>query len=614
VIEGARAIPPQLAELSRADWGILEPYLTTVRFPAGTCIFRVGSAGDASYVIDDGIVRIDIEREHMAHEVDTESTLGYVEPGGLLGELSLLDGQPRSASAFAQTDVVALRIGADAVTRLAHEQPRVAVALYAALGRDAAIKLRETNLRLANAIFPRGRDPDSDDVDAMVARAHAAQEAFESWPEERVDRLLLAIATAVHDAALDLARASVAETGIGLVASKVLKNRATSLGVFRLFLEGKRGRGPIGDDPARRVTEIASPVGVVLGLGPVTNPVSTFTFKTLICLKSRNALILSPNRSAQGVTARVGGMIREQLERAGAPLDLVQFVATRTSRKKTLLFMAHDGISLILATGGASMVKAAYSSGRPAIGVGPGNAPVLVAASADPRRVVSDIVLSKTFDNGLPCGGEHNLVVVSRARDAFVAECERQGVAVLSEPEAAAFEREAVSPATRRLKPELVGQSAASIADRTGIRRSGTIQLIVVPTRNADMENPWAHEKMAPVLSLFTVENEERGLDLCQALLGIDGCGHTAVIHTDDEALIQRFAERMPASRILVNSPSVHGTLGICTGLALSSTLGCGTFGGTSTTDNVGWRHLVNVKRLARRLPEAQAAWAPLLA
>ncbi len=614
MVEGALAIPPQLAELSPADWAVLEPYLATLRFAAGTCIFRAGSSGDASYIINEGIVRIDVDREHSKHEVDSENTLGYVEPGGLLGELSLLDGLPRSASAFAQTDVVALRIDAEAVKRLTHEQPKVAVALYAALGRDAAMKLRETNLRLANAIFSRGRDPDQDDVDAMVARARVAQKAFESWPEERVDRLLEAIATAVHGAALELARASVAETGIGLVASKVLKNRATSLGVYRLFLQGQKGHGPIADDGKRRVTEIASPVGVVLGLGPVTNPVSTFTFKTLICLKSRNALILSPNRSAQNVSARVGGMIRAELERAGAPVDLVQFVATRTSRKKTLLFMAHEGISLILATGGASMVKAAYSSGRPAIGVGPGNAPVLVAANVDTRRVVADIVLSKTFDNGLPCGGEHNLVVLSGARAAFVAECERQGAAVLSPDEAALFARDAVNPSTRRLKPELVGQSAASIAERMGIRRSGTIQLIVVPTEGADDENPFAHEKMAPVLSLFTVQDEARGLDLCQALLTVDGCGHTAVIHSDDEALIQRFAERMPASRILVNSPSVHGTLGICTGLVLSSTLGCGTFGGTSTTDNVGFKHLLNVKRLARRLPEAQAAWAPLLA
>jgi acetaldehyde dehydrogenase/alcohol dehydrogenase len=523
--------------------------------------------------------------------------------------LSLLEQLPRSASAYAQTNVRARRIGVEDFEALAQAHPKIGFALAAALGRAAATKLRQTNDRLAQAIFPELPDPE---VEAMVARAAAAQRAIEGWSEPHIDALLRAMARVVFDAAAELAEANLAESGIGDVGSKILKIQVCSRGVCDALLR-QIGLGPITTDPRRRVTEIASPVGVVFGLGPVTNPVSTFIFKALICVKSRNALILSPNRGAQRVTARTGDLIAAVLRDHDAPPDLIQSVRSMPKRRRTLQFMAHPGVGLVLATGGASMVKAAYSSGTPAIGVGPGNTPVLICPDADLSRVVRGIIMSKTFDNGLPCGAEHNLVVLAAARQPFVEECERQGCAVLSPDEATTFSAYAIAPGGGRFRPDITGQPAAKIAAAAGIHRDYPIRLIIVPDDSPSTSNPYAREKMAPLLSLFTVPDADAGVALCRELLAINGTGHTAVIHSEDAALIARFGEAMPASRILANTPAVHGMLGITTGLDLTATLGCGTFGGTSTTDNVTYRHLLNIKRLAHYSPEAAALWEAVL-
>jgi acyl-CoA reductase-like NAD-dependent aldehyde dehydrogenase len=604
-----RPFPPPLDELAAEDFAVLAQHLEPAQFPAGACILKVNTPGDACYLIDQGTVRIDLDLwEGQRHaEVDSETALGFVQAGGLLGELSLLDGLPRAASAYAQTDVVARRLGAREVEALTRSHPRVAAALYAALGRDAALKLRRTNERLAGALSLGPPDPA---VAATVARARAAQEAVAPWPEERIDRLLEAMARAVADRAEELAAASVAETGLGNVASKVLKDRACSLGVYSQ-LAGKVGRGPVADYPERAVTEIAAPAGVVFAVGPVTNPVSTLVFKALTCVKARNALIYSPNHRAARVTARVEDLLHEALRAHAAPPDLVQCLRARTSRKTTAEFMAHEGVALVLATGGPSIVRAAYSSGTPAIGVGAGNTPVLVCSDADAAAVVEAVVRSKTFDNGTTCGAEHNLVVVAAARAAFVAECEQHGAAVLSPDEADRLTRLAVRAG--RLKFTIVGRPAAEIAGQAGITRGYPIRALVVPTEGATDDNPYAHEKLAPLLSLFTVADEEEGMRVCAQLLRVEGCGHTAVIHTGNPEWVRRFGELMPASRVLVNTPAVYGMLGLTTGLEISSTLGCGTFGGTSTTDNVTYRNVCNIKRLAHYLPAAAERWREYL-
>jgi acyl-CoA reductase-like NAD-dependent aldehyde dehydrogenase len=261
--------------------------------------------------------------------------------------------------------------------------------------------------------------------------------------------------------------------------------------------------------------------------------------------------------------------------------------------------MAHQGVSLVLATGGQSLVQAAYSSGTPAIGVGPGNAPAWICADADLDAAARAIVVSKTFDNGVICGAEHNLVVDARVAAPFVEALVAAGAAILTPEEAGRFAGRAVDPKTGSLLRDLVGQPAKTIAAAVGIVRTYPIRLLIVPAVFSRSDRFNTGEKLAPVLSMFTVDGEDEGLKRCQALLAIAGAGHTAVIHSTNAARIERFARVIPAGRILVNSPAAQGCCGMTTGLACSMTLGCGTFGGNSTTDNVTFRHLLNVKRVA---------------
>lgn len=582
--------PEPLNMLPADDRATLSGYMETVAFSAGGCIFRAGSPGDGCYIIDHGTVRLEVARP----EVDTEDVLGYLEAGALLGELSVLDRLPRSASAYAETDVSARRIPTEAVEALCARHPAIGCAVLRALGSVAALKLRRATRQLAEHLAPEESDPE---VDEMVARAWASQRTIEVWPEERIDALLRHVAQAVAARADELAVATVQETKIGNVPDKVTKNEFASIGVLQTLV-GRPGYGPLGADTERGVTEIASPAGVIFGIIPMTNPVATAIFKALISIKARNALILSFHRACLGVGNATGELIRAALEQGGAPGDLVQWVRQRGNREKTARFMSHHGVSLILATGGAGVVKAAYSAGTPALGVGPANTPVLICADAHLDAAAAAIVSSKSFDNGLVCGAEHNLVVVAAVRDRFGTSLECAGAAVLTVSEARQFTATVLHADGRHFRPRIVGQSAQALASMAGIAREHPIRVIVVPA-DVDFASPYAGEKLAPVLSLFTVRDAEEGLALCRDLLRHHGTGHTAIIHTSDAALSERFALEMPASRVLVNSPGTQGVVGLTTGLAPSLTLGCGTFGGNSTTDNVTYRNLMNIKRLA---------------
>lgn len=592
------ALPEPLDALAPDERATLERYLEPVQFGAGTCIFEEGGPGDGCYLIDKGEVRLEVARP----EVDSDGVLGFLEPGTILGELSLLDRQPRSASAYSHSDVTARRLSGNAIDKLMEDEPRIGLAIFRALGRDAALKLRSTTRKLADFVVT---DVDSD-VDEMVHRASAAQAAIADWPDERIDEMLHEIAQAVYQQAEALAKATVDETKIGNVPDKALKNQVASMGVLR-SIAGQPGRGALAADPERKVTTIASPAGVVFALIPMTNPVATAVFKTLIALKGGNALILSFHRSALRVGDTTGELLRGALERRGAPGDLVQWIKQRTSRKKTAMFLTHPGVSLILATGGAGMVKAAYSSGTPAIGVGPSNTPCWICADADPTAAAQAVLLSKAFDNGLICGAEHNLVVDRAVREAFVEALVAGGAAVLTPAETTAFAAAVIDPETGGFRSLVIGQSAQAIADFLGLRREYPIRVIVVPTDDPSPDNPFAGEKIAPILSLFTADGTEAGMATCTALLSFHGAGHTAVIHTRDAELIERFGRAMPAGRILANSPAVQGVVGLTSGLDPSFTLGCGTFGKNSTADNVTYRHLINVKRLAHYLPPTGA-------
>jgi acyl-CoA reductase-like NAD-dependent aldehyde dehydrogenase len=586
--------PAPLDALSSAQVLALEAVSHSVHFPASTRIFEVGGAPDCCYVVDNGLVRIEVELQ----EVDSEGVVAYVEPGQFLGELALLDDLPRSASAYADTEVSARRIDRRDLERLGESDPAVARAVYAALGKAAATKLRSMTTRFAEAVFHEH----SADADAMLDRAEAAQRRLEAVPEAKVDEWLAAMSEAVFAEAEPLAEETVAETGIGRAADKAMLTRVASRAICA-SLSGQPGFGRLGEDAAG-VTEYGSPAGVIFGIVPVTVPVAVCIFKSLLAVKARNAIVLSPSRQAVRVSTRTTEIIRNALAAAGAPADLVQCISRGNSRRTNGTFMRHPKVSLILATGGASMVEAAYSSGTPAIGVGPGNTPTLVCSDADPDHVARCVVASKGCDNGLSCASEHNLVVVAGIVTALCAAFEVHGAAVLSESEAVMFVAKAIQPTTHHLRPEVVGQDADKVARFVGVERPYPIRLIVVPTRGIDAHNPLAFEKMAPVTSLFTVPDESAGIVACQELLKLEGAGHTGAIHTNQASWIDQFATRVNVSRIVVCSPSAHGGGGLTTALPFSLSLGCGTFGGNSTTDNVTYRHLMNVKRLARYLPE----------
>jgi acetaldehyde dehydrogenase/alcohol dehydrogenase len=435
-------------------------------------------------------------------------------------------------------------------------------------------------------------------VDALVARSALAMESIAGWAEAEIDGLISALAAPIAARAEELAAAAVAETRIGCVPDKAVKNRFASLGVAQ-SLTGKPGVGVVGGSGPEALTEIAEPMGVILGLIPVTNPVATLVFKALICIKARDALIASCHRDAAGVGARTADLLRQVLARHGASADLVQTVPWRPGRRTTTALMRHPGVSMILATGGTAMVKAAYSSGTPAIGVGPGNAPALVCADADVDKAARMVVASKAFDHGIICGSENNLVVDQSVRDAFTAALRQADAAVLSPADCDRLARAAFDDRDGRLRRAVLGQAATAIAAQAGIAVPDDTRLLVAPLPCQAVPGPFGKEKLAPLLSLFTADGQDDGLRLCRQILGNGGRGHTAIIHTRSQRLQASFAQQMPVSRVLVNGPAAQGCIGLGNGLTPSLTLGCGTYGRTSTTDNVTYTHLVNIKRVA---------------
>jgi acyl-CoA reductase-like NAD-dependent aldehyde dehydrogenase len=432
--------------------------------------------------------------------------------------------------------------------------------------------------------------------DEIVVRAQSSQHSFEHWDEFRVDALLSDLSEVVSSNADSLAVAAVAETEMGNVPDKVRKIRFASCEVLGSVV-GRIAQGPIGCDE-RGVTALASPVGVVLGMLPVTNPVATMIYKVLICLKGRNAVVLSPHRRARGVSEVTLALINSVLAAHGAPLSLVQLVPEPASRYRTTRLMEHDGIALILATGGASVVKAAYRSGTPAIGVGPGNAPAYVSSDADLPAAARAIVAGKSFDHGIICGSEQHIVVDESVSALLLDELRTAGAAVLDAGETKRLIRIAFDASSGALLSRWVGRSAAEIAAAASIHRHDGFRLLIFRASTASAIG--RRERLAPIVSFQTVADAAAGMEACGALLAEDGTGHTAVVHSSSPELVTRFAIALPVSRLLVNAPAGLGCVGIGNGLTPSFTLGCGTFGGTSTTDNVSYLHVLNIKRIAR--------------
>jgi acetaldehyde dehydrogenase (acetylating) len=439
----------------------------------------------------------------------------------------------------------------------------------------------------------------------LARRARRAQSELAEFSQERIDAVVDAMAAAVTAEAEALARLAVEETGFGVVADKVRKNLFGSDRVYR-FIRPIRTVGVVNRIDEKKVIEIAEPFGVVAAIIPSTNPTSTTIYKILIAIKARCAVILSPHPSAVRCISRTAQIMADAARAAGAPPDAILWMTTVTL-EGTQELMKQREVAVILATGGMGLVRAAYSAGKPAYGVGPGNAPAYIERSADVQKAVRDIITGKTFDNGVLCSSENSVVVDEEvepaARQAFI----ENGGYFLSGAEADAVARVLVTP-QRLPNPAVVGKSATYVAEKSGIRVPDGTRVLIASLAGVGRDHPLSIEKLCPVLSYYVVKDWREGCERCIQILRYGGMGHTMAIHSRNEQVILEFGLKKPAFRICVNTPTTLGSIGLTTGLDPAMTLGCGGFGGNITSDNITPRHLLNIKRLAYETEPADAS------
>ena len=431
---------------------------------------------------------------------------------------------------------------------------------------------------------------------SLVRRAKDAAPALAELSQEQIDAIVDAMAAAVTPQAEALARLACEETGYGVVADKIQKNLFSSEKIYQ-FIRPMKTVGVVGRLEDRKVIEIAEPFGVVAAIVPSTNPTSTAIYKILIAIKARCPIVISPHPSAVRCITRVAEIMNEAARRAGAPDGAINWMTTVTLEGTQELMKARE-TAVILATGGMGLVRAAYSAGKPAYGVGPGNAPAYIESSADVVKAVRDIVTGKTFDNGLLCSSENSVVCDA----ALVQEVKRQFVAngahFLSPAEIDAVGRVLVTP-QRLPNPKLVGRPATYIAQQAGITVPPGTRVLIAELGGVGRDYPLSIEKLCPVLSFYVVNDWREGCERCKQILRYGGMGHTMSIHSRNDDIILQFGLKKPAFRIVVNTPTTLGSIGLTTGLDPSMTLGCGGYGGNITSDNISPRHLLNIKRLA---------------
>ena len=438
------------------------------------------------------------------------------------------------------------------------------------------------------------------DLQSLLARVRAAQAAFSSYPQDKVDEIFKAAATAANAARIPLAEMAVEETGMGVFEDKVLKNHYAAEYIYNRYKHEKTC-GVIERDEAGGYVRIAESIGVAAAVVPTTNPTSTAIFKALICLKTRNGLIISPHPRAKKCTAMAAKIVLDAAVEAGAPKDIIAWIETPSVELSAELMREAD---IILATGGPQMVRAAYSSGKPAIGVGAGNTPAVIDGSANIRLAAASVIHSKTFDNGMICASEQAVIVAKEIYEAFKAEMQAQGCYFVTGEEGDKL-RELLF-GTGNLNAKIVGQTAKTIAEMAGIRVYDECKILVAEVQSTGEEEPFSKEKLSPVLAMYKADNFEDALEKADALVRGGGLGHTAAIYVDESREKQRlsaFCERMKTCRILVNTPAAQGGIGDLYNFRLtpSLTLGCGSWGGNSVCENVGISQLINVKTVAER-------------
>jgi len=430
----------------------------------------------------------------------------------------------------------------------------------------------------------------------LATRASAAQPKLAALSQTQIDQIVARMAAVAKKHAEELATAAVEETQYGIQADKVRKNLFAAETIYE-FIRPMKTVGVVRRLDSARVIEIAEPFGVVAAIIPSTNPTSTAIYKLLIAMKARCAIVLSPHPAAVRCITRTAELLAEAAREAGAPDGAINWM-TQVSIEGTQALMTSREVSVILATGGMGLVRAAYSAGKPAYGVGPGNAPAYIERSADTQNAVRDILEGKTFDNGLLCSSENSVVVDADIAATVKDEFEAQGGHFLNSEESDLLTKALITK-QRLPNAELVGRSAVEIAKRVGIEVPERTRALVVPLTGVGRDYPLSIEKLCPVLSFYVVQDWREGCERCQEILRYGGMGHTMSIHSRDDEIILEFGLKKPAFRIVVNTPTTLGSIGMTTGLDPSMTLGCGGYGGNITSDNISPRHLLNIKRLA---------------
>ena len=430
----------------------------------------------------------------------------------------------------------------------------------------------------------------------LAKLAAQAQEKLGQMPQEKLDAIVEAVAKAFSAQAETLARMAVEETGFGNVEDKTTKNRFASVTVVEA-VRGMKTVGLIREDRDNKLWEIGVPVGVIAAIVPSTNPTSTVCYKALIALKAGNSIVFSPHPKAIRCTMQAAKIVAEAAERAGAPKGCVACLSI-PSLPGCQELMTAPQTRLILATGGPAMVKAAYSSGKPAIGVGAGNGPAYIHSSANVQEAVSAILRSKTFDNGTVCASEQSIIVEKATEAAVLAECQRQGFYLMNPQEAAALAKLLFKP-NGTLSPDVVGKTAQHLAKMAGFPVPQGTKILLARETEAGPSVPYSMEKLCPVLAFYVMENQQAVLEKVVQVLTHEGSGHTFAMHCNEEAVIRKFAAEVPVSRFLVNPPAALGGIGSTTGLFPALTLGCGAVGGSSSSDNISPLNLINLRRVA---------------
>lgn len=444
------------------------------------------------------------------------------------------------------------------------------------------------------------------EVRTKVEAAHAAFLQFRPFTQEQVDRIIDHVAAAARANSEALAKLAVEETGYGNVRDKTIKNLLNS-DVLHRAIRPMKTVGVIREDPDQGIIEIAEPAGVVAAVLPTTNPTSTAFFKILIALKGKNAIVVSPHPRAVNCTCEAARILAEAAEQAGAPKGIVQCL-TKATIEGTNELMKHRRTSLVLSTGGPGIVRAAYSSGKPAFGVGPGNVAVLLDDSADVDEAIGSVIDGKSFDYGTVCSSEQCVVTEEKNREAVFAALKKHGAYVCDAGQTEALARLLITK-DFRVNAECVGQSPQRIAEMAGFSVSGDVRVLVVELKGVGREHPLSAEKLSPVLSVYFADDFAEALKVSAAIVNFGGRGHTCVIYSKNDERIREFGLAMPAFRVLVNTPSPQGSTGITTNVLPSMTLGCGAIAGNITGDNVGPMHLINVKRVAYKVRDVEAAF-----